>query len=471
MHKSFLQRLRNALPGLNPLFMVLALSVLLRLGAALYMGDRIEALPGIYDQISYDALAQRVAAGHGFSFASDWWPVTRAGEPTAHWSYAMVLYLAGIYRLFGHHPLIARLLQAILSGVLLPWLVYRLSCRAFGVQPGPRLRLKDLRTVSWKSPQGIALLAAAWSALYGYFIYYGAALMTEAFYLPAVLWVLDCAQRLAQKNHQFSWALSIELGLAFGLTILLRQTFLLFVPFVLLWSWWAEARVRVSTTARSRLPSRRLILDSLLAVTISALMILPFTLYNQTRFQRFVLLNTNAGYVFFWSNHPIHGDKFIPLFTEDMPTYQELIPDELRHLDEAALEQALLKLGTGFVFEDPWRFIKLSISRIPEHFIFWPLPTSGKLSNVVRVASLGLALPFAVAGICAWLVTAFRTRRQIEAAVLLLLFLLVYSGVHLLTWAGIRYRLPTDPVLLVFAAYALAQLGERLRRPSRKGLS
>ena len=138
MVKSIEHHIRVALNRLNLLGILLILSVLLRLGAALYMGERIEALPGIYDQISYDALAQRVAGGHGFSFASDWWPATRAGEPTAHWSYALVLYLAGIYRLFGHHPLIARLLQAILSGVLLPWLVYRLSCRAFGAQPGPR---------------------------------------------------------------------------------------------------------------------------------------------------------------------------------------------------------------------------------------------------------------------------------------------------------------------------------------------
>jgi hypothetical protein len=42
-----------------------------------------------------------------------------------------------------------------------------------------------------------------------------------------------------------------------------------------------------------------------------------------------------------------------------------------------------------------------------------------------------------------------------EPGGLLLLFFLVYVGVHLLSWAGIRYRLPADGVMLVFAAYAL----------------
>jgi hypothetical protein len=47
---------------------ILVLAVVLRVGAALYMGDRVQDLPGIYDQISYDRLAQNVVAGRGFSF-------------------------------------------------------------------------------------------------------------------------------------------------------------------------------------------------------------------------------------------------------------------------------------------------------------------------------------------------------------------------------------------------------------------
>ena len=89
-----------------------ALSVILRIGAALALGDSIAELPGIFDQVSYDALARQVLAGHGFSFAATWWPATRAGEPTAHWSFLYTLYLTGVYGIFGEHPLAARLIQA-----------------------------------------------------------------------------------------------------------------------------------------------------------------------------------------------------------------------------------------------------------------------------------------------------------------------------------------------------------------------
>ena len=55
---------------------ILLISVLLRFGAAFYLGDKVVDLPGTYDQISYHTLAVRVLTGHGFSFATVWWPIT-----------------------------------------------------------------------------------------------------------------------------------------------------------------------------------------------------------------------------------------------------------------------------------------------------------------------------------------------------------------------------------------------------------
>jgi hypothetical protein len=45
---------------------------------------------------------------------------------------------------------------------------------------------------------------------------------------------------------------------------------------------------------------------------------------------------------------------------------------------------------------------------------------------------------------------------------LLILFVLVYSGVHILTWTLVRYRLPVDAVLLPFAGLALYDIAQRL---------
>src|SRR5437879_1397459 len=79
------------------LLAILAVSVILRLGAVSIMGNSVDTLPGVYDQISYHTLAQQVISGKGFTVPTDWWPATGAGQPTAHWSYVYTLYLAVIY--------------------------------------------------------------------------------------------------------------------------------------------------------------------------------------------------------------------------------------------------------------------------------------------------------------------------------------------------------------------------------------
>jgi hypothetical protein len=412
---------------------IMLVSVTVRIVSAVLQGDTVVSLPGINDQLSYDALARRVLAGAGFSFASDWWPATRAYQPTAHWSYPFTLYLAGVYALTGLHPLMARLIQATVAGVVQPWLVWRIGSRVFGQQVG--------------------VIAAALTAAYAYFVYYAGALITETFYTLAVLWMLDVAIRLGDASPGEPRAGSVrarlwlELGLAVGLAGVLRQALLLFVPGLIAWLLWR----------------RRLILRGfLLSLTIMTLLIAPWTLRNYSAFGRFVLLNTNAGYAFFWANHPVYGDNFVPILSD--AEYASLIPEDLRGLDEAALDQALLQAGMRFVADDPPRYLRLSASRIKEYFKFWPSSDSSPLSNTFRVLSFGISMPFILLGLLLALPRPrSATARQRRTSVgLLYLFITTYTAIHLLSWALIRYRVPVDAVLMLFAALAITHLAARL---------
>ena len=190
-------------------------------------------------------------------------------------------------------------------------------------------------------------------------------------------------------------------------------------------------------------------------------MVLPFTYFNFQRFERFVLLNTNAGYALFWSNHPIYGTNFVPILTDEMGSYHELIPEELLSLDEAALDQELLKLGIGFIVEDPLRYLALSISRISPYFIFWPSSSSSLISNISRVSSFGIMLPFMLYGLYRSFVN--RVKPLVKQPLFLLyMFIVIYSGIHILTWTLVRYRLPVDAVLVIFAGLAIVDLMGRV---------
>lgn len=405
---------------------LIIISVILRVAVAVALGNEVTELPGTFDQVSYHALALRVLEGYGFSFGKNWWPVTAANSPTAHWSFLYTGYLIVVYFLT-HSPLVARILQAVIVGILHPYLIYLIGKRVLGAHVG--------------------VLAAAITVFYAYFIYYAGTLMTEPFYITAVLGVLYLTIRLADVDStKDGLKLSVGLGLTLGAVLLFRQLFLLFIPFLFLWLAWARRKTGITST----------FWFGAITAGIMAVMILPITFYNYSRFHRFVLLNTNAGYAFYLANHPFYGTNFIP--ARDMEDYQSMIPDELKSLDEAALDQELLKRGLGFVTDDPVRYILLSLDRIPEYFKFWPSGESGMISNLSRVASFGLFLPWMLAGLWLWL----RRQRKTKFAeilgspgTLLLVFFLVYSGIHIVSWALVRYRLPVDAVLIVFAALSV----------------
>jgi 4-amino-4-deoxy-L-arabinose transferase-like glycosyltransferase len=420
------------------LVITLAASVLVRVAAAIYIGNSVDVLPGTFDQVSYHNLAIRVVGGHGFTFGEPWWPATDADAPTAHWSYLYTGYLVLIYKLFGLNPLVARIIQAVIVGLLQPYLAYRIGRFLFNPVAG--------------------LAAAILTAFYAYFIYYSATLMTEPFYILAIMASLLISMRLVGKVSEDGenqngilarenlW-MGVWLGLTLGVAVLMRQLFLLVVPFILIWIWWASGK--------------RIWISLFVSVVMIIIMVIPFTIFNYLQFDRFVLLNTNAGYALFWSNHPIYGTSFVPILTEDLGSYSALIPEDLLSLDEAALDQELLKLGIGFILEDPIRYLLLSISRIPPYFTFWPSASSGLISNISRVFSFGIMLPFMLYG----LYRSFAERVKpliMQPLFLIYLFMIIYTGIHILTWTLVRYRLPVDAVLVIFAGLAVVDLINRV---------
>lgn len=447
---------------------LIALAVLLRVGAALYLGDRVEPVSGAYDQVSYDALAQRLLGGHGFSFPTAWYPFAQPDRPTAHWSYLYTLYLAGIYAVFGHHPLAARLIQALASGLHV-WLAYRLARRLFSPPASPPM-------LGGTEGGRAALSAAALTAVYAYFVFFSAALMTQTFYILAVLFALDTALRIRDSQLALSRAKGsairhppsairnwLLLGLALGIGALLRQTLLLFAPILLGWLWWSTRGAQINKSANQQIGSTPYAIRIThhashftfyvsrfaCVLAVIAALILPWTAYNYAVFGDFLLLNSNGGYWLWASNHPSRGTHFDG-------NYAPAIPEELRGLDEPALDRALYRRGLELILADPLRFLRLSLSRVQGYFWLLPSPQSSLLSNLGRVLSFTIFLPFMLYGL--WL-----SRQRWRTCLPLYLYIAFDTALHLISWAAPRYRLPSDALLLVFAGLAVAELQSTIR--------
>ena len=413
---------------------ILVVSVALRVAVALYLGDVVDAPPLLTDQRSYHALGTRLTGGHGFSFDRPWYPFTPAETPTAHWSFLYSLYVAAVYAFLGVHPLAVRLLGAVLGGVLLPFVLYSWSRRLFPER------------------EEVALVAAGCAAVYAYFVLYAATLMTETFYIVAVMWSLERAAALAEAPSLGRAGL---LGLSLGMATLLRQSILPWVVVLFAWLLWVGWR-----SGRIRRAAGGLLAASLVVMAL----VLPFTIRNLVVYDEFLLLNSNAGYAMYSAQHPVHGTSFQEFTAAPLP-------EGLSWMNEAQLDRELMRQGLSFVLDDPGRYVLLSLSRVRDYFEFWPSPDTTLLHNLGRVGSFGLFLPLMLYGL--WLAVqraGLRASRQAWAQfattplALALLFVGLYSLLHILTWAMPRYRLPADAVALPFAALGLVHLVELGRR-------
>lgn len=401
------------------LVLVLLLAALVRIPVALWMGDRVEVLPGIHDQVSYEALAHRLLAGAGYSFAENWYPFTPAHTPTAHWSFLYPLYLAGLYGVVGPHPIVARLVQTVLGGAVLCLMVYCIGRRV--------------------ANERAALWASALAAVYIYFIYYNAALMTETFFMVSVLLSLWLSLQLRDRPTLSRWVL---LGCTLGVAILLRQTMLFFVPIILLYLF---IELYMVADPRRRVPLWHFALPAI----IVALFIMPWTIRNYAVYEHLLPLNSNAGYALYASNHPSLGT------TWDNDKAVVPVPPELQGMNEAQLNSELTQRAIEFVTSDLRRYALLTLNKSLEYFKFWPSPESSGISNVARVFSFGVCLPLMLMG----LILSFGRWRQFLP---LYLFMFMHTGIYLLSWPAPRYRLPVDAVLLICAGMAIVALQDWL---------
>ncbi len=417
---------------------ILTVSVLLRLAVALYLGNVVDAPEQLTDQRSYDGLGARLIEGHGFSFAENWYPFTKAEEPTSHWSFLYSLFVAGVYAVTGAHPVAARLVQAVLGGLLLPWMVYRLTRTIFAAGS----------SYSEQAGEIIPLVAALIAAIYPYFLLYAATLMTETFFIAVVLWTLERGLAMAnllrdEPDRRPLWSLGLTLGVGLGLATLLRQSILPWVPVLFLYQLWLGWRTK---------HLRATILALGLAGLILMAFILPWTLRNYLVYDSFLLLNSNAGYAMYSAQHPMHGTSFrefdaAPLLEGSWG------------LTEPELDRLYMREGFRFIMEDPSRYLLLSLSRVRAFLEFWPTPDTSLLHNIGRSASFGLLLPLLLYG----LVLVVRRPGFVKRNALLFLFAAFYAVLHLLTWAMVRYRLPVDAALTPLAALAVADLFQRAR--------
>ncbi|MFH1277735.1 MAG: tetratricopeptide repeat protein [Candidatus Eisenbacteria bacterium] len=380
----------------------------------------------VMDPGYHDAWARSIVAGAPIT---DGEPYFRA--PLYPWL------LAAVYRVGGGNPLHPRIVQSVIgTGTLL--LMYGLGIRLFG--------------------RRVALLSVFLALLYPLFPYFdGELLITSlAVFLDTALLLALVAAR--DRGGRVLW---IVAGGLLGLAALARPNILLFAAGIPVWL----------MLCRRRSLLREVLFPTLLTAAVAVAVIAPVTVRNVREGGDRVWIASQGGINFYLGNHP-GADGWSATAPGIRKDWSGGIEDsyliakrDLGH-DPKPSEVSAYWYGRGLAFlrENPAEGARLLAKKA--YLLFYGeelsnnqiIPFAARYSRVFRALPLGYGL-LAALGLFG-IARSYRDRRR----AILLLFLGLYGATIILFFVCSRYRMPLVPVMLLFAASGLLELGRDFHR-------
>ncbi|MFT4538216.1 MAG: arylsulfatase A-like enzyme/4-amino-4-deoxy-L-arabinose transferase-like glycosyltransferase [Planctomycetota bacterium] len=383
-----------------------------------------EALPAV-DERLYLQGAQHLAAKGTIRYRNRYWD-------EAHASPVQPYLISACYNLFGEgmHQHVVRAIQVILSSLSV-LLVFFITNRAFHKR--------------------LALIAAGVVAFYPALVAYTQYFFSETIYLFFMLSVLAI---LAGGGKEISSKRAFIAGLVGGLAALTRSVFVTQLPLLILWLLLSDGKA-----------TRRRFWSALALTMGTALVILPWSIRNTTRYGHFLLIDSNAGNVLYKNLNAVRPENHD--IGQRVKRHEELndlkgdVPyrDRVQEDNIALTNQKEVRAAITFVFEHPLRYLRNTGIRIFEMFN----PTSAAVTKartgrypalppLIAELIVAATLLSAMAALFFGLLGLFH-RPPNKARALMQTAIFGHALICILVISGSRYRLPIMPLLIPFAVY------------------
>ncbi len=331
------------------------------------------------------------------------------------------LFLAGLYSLFGCDVIVVRIAQSVL-GALTCLIVYHIGRKVFH--------------------PGVGVLSAILVCFYPYFIHMTGDIMSETLFTflicLSILMLL-----LYQEKPSFKY--SALTGICVGLTLLCKGTFL---PFFLLSLLWLLAVPGLKPKLKIRMVGQLLLFVSL---TLS-----PWMIRNYRHYNKIVVLGLSGGALWI-ANNPqamkietlpeINNDKLDISFTWfDPERYQTILK-----MPPLEADRTFRKEAKNYIFSNPGEFAHLVFKRFLHYWRLYPIVATRR-NKIIAMLTSGWILPLGWLGI----IISFGNYRR--KTILLISLLASFTLVHVVFLATIRYRVPIDPIVIIFCSFAVLKL-------------
>lgn len=281
-----------------------------------------------------------------------------------------------------------------------------------------------------------SIVAALITCFYPYFIFYSITGLTESLYIFLLLSVF-----LSLYKKQFILA-----SIIIVLSILQRPTLDLLAPvLIFLFAYYVH-----------KLDLKTSIFHLLKYFVIYVLFMTPWWLHQVHKYDQFVRLNLGDGIVWFSGNNPDNqsgGGVAGSVRGDDMNfSVFSSITNPIERNN--AMKQAAFK----FIEANPQRFIELARIKFIRFWRLWPYAPEyeNPLYIIMSLASYGVILVLSIIFSIRYMKVNFRR----ISPILLLIF--YFTTVHMVLIASIRYRLPLEPFLIIFASVVLVNIMDKI---------
>jgi Tfp pilus assembly protein PilF/4-amino-4-deoxy-L-arabinose transferase-like glycosyltransferase len=386
------------------------------------------------DSRSYDAWAQRIAAG-------EW-----VGSDVFYQAPLYPYVLGTIYAVAGHDLLVVRICQAAIGAA---------SCALLGL------------TASRLFGRRAGLIAGLGLALYAPAIFFDGILqktVLDVFFVCLSLWLMS---RILQREDQpqvVPWKPWLFLGLAMGGLALTRENAMVFVAVILLWIISGSASRRSASEGGPRWRTAGAFLLGI------AIVLFPVAIRNSIVGGGFYVTTAQFGPNFYLGNNAnADGTAQSLRVGRGSAEYERQDATELaeyalgRRLTPAEVSEYWTNRALGFISSQPADWLELMARKFA---LLWNktemLDTESQesyaqWSSVIRIAAIvghfGVLVPLALIGV--WTTWPERKRLWVLYAMVA-----AYAASVLLFFIYARYRFPLVPFLMLFAAAGLSRLRE-----------
>ena len=375
--------------------------------------------PSVRDDLQFGAelgsVAASIASGHGFGSPMRLVP----SGPTAIFAPIYPYLLAGIFKLFGVFSytsnVVIRAIECAFSAFTC-WPVYAIGKKAFG---------KPLGTAAawtWVFLPGATYFAVEW--------------VWDTSLVALWMALLVAATLELRGSDRTDWW--VGYGALWGIGAMINPSVLSVLPFLALWAIW-PLRHRFAHAARLGVAS------GLIFVACIA----PWTVRNYLVFHSFIPFRSNFGLEWYLDNHTQFPDKSVHPVDYQPELDQYVRMTEIPYMEEKkheafAFVRAYPADTAQFVLH---RFVRtwLEISESPAD-VWRTIPFFVKAFIVGNCTYSLLALLGALLAL----------HSQNPSVTPMATVLMVYPIVFYITHTGLRYRFPIDPLMVVFAVYAVA---------------